>query len=186
MLTIACVFKSGGDYTLDYVLKLKNAVERNTTQKYEFICLGDSSFFTNQLSDNLPGWWSKIELFKLVGNILYFDLDTVILRNIDEMISIAERLKFNEFVGVRAFNPIRSQKKETQFNSGMMAWNGNFKFIYNLFDYDKERSNPDKSMIGDQDYISRQLRDFNKQISFWQDKMEGVYSYKRHCKKRFA
>lgn len=182
MVTVACVFKSGGDYNLDYVLKLRSSVERNTTKKTEFICLGDSSFFANQLSDNLPGWWSKIELFKLVGNILYFDLDTIILRNIDEMISIAESLQFNEFVGIKAFNPIRNQCEDTKFNSGIMAWNGNFKFIYDNFNLKKAINNPDKRMIGDQDYISRSLREIQIKIKFWQDEMEGIHSYKRHCK----
>ncbi len=182
MITIACVFKSGGDYNLDYVLKLRNSIERNTTKRVGFICLGDSSFFANELSDNLPGWWSKIELFKLVGNVLYFDLDTVILGNIDEMISVAEKLQFNEFVGLRAFNPNRSQCVETSMNSGVMAWNGNFKFMYDNFNLKKEVNNPDKRMIGDQDYISRELRHKEIKIKFWQDEVKGIYSYKRHCK----
>lgn len=92
---IVCVLKTGGIvYDNGYVNALAEAVARNTTVPYEFVCLTDSQepFLPSvhkviQLEHAFPGWWSKIELFSapyLDGKrVTFFDLDTVITSNID-------------------------------------------------------------------------------------------------------
>lgn len=183
MITIACVLKHGGDYDERYVKSLHESIGRNIHDyKFDFICLSGVYNALNQLTDNWQGWWSKIELFKLVGKVLYFDLDTVILHNIDYMFELTNRLATNEFIGIKSFNPTRNQKEETIFASGIMAWNGDFRFVYDNFDYHKEKIGLGKGRMRDQDYISRELRARNIKIKFWQDEMGGIYSYKNHCK----
>lgn len=181
MITVACVLKLGGDYNGDYVYRLYKSIKRNTNFCFEFVCLSDEREARSRLKNDWLGWWAKIELFNLKGRVLYFDLDTVILNNIDCIFEVVNGLGTNEFMGVKAFHPERCLKEETNFNSSIMAWNGNFKFIYDNFDYDKEKNNIDESMFGDQDYISRELRVRNVKIRFWQDEIGGLYSYKKHC-----
>ena len=57
----------GEKYGPEYVFKLKSAVERHLTQPHNFWCITDKPElypFSIQ-SDDLPGYWSKISVFKL-------------------------------------------------------------------------------------------------------------------------
>ncbi len=95
--TVVCM-KWGKKYGPDYVNKLYNMVERNLTLPFKFICFTDDS---NGLSPNVEArplpelnlpegperGWRKLSLFGdvgLEGRILFLDLDTVIVSNIDD------------------------------------------------------------------------------------------------------
>ncbi len=176
-IAVLCVLKSGGDYDVTYVEKLRNMVARNVTIPYRFVCLTDmpvSCCQTISLKDNLPGWWSKIELFRpgLVSadRIIYFDLDTIIVGNIDEFL-----LEDGGFVALGNLHPFR---KRNPFGSGMMAWDNNKKYS---FLYSKYNVILHKGFRGDQDYIKVMLDGDGKEITYWQKKHKGVYSYKYNC-----
>jgi len=78
MITIACVCV-GDKYGPEYVDKLSSMVSRHTTLPFEFECIREST---------LPGWWAKLDLFKKrEERILYIDLDTVIVGNIDRLLT---------------------------------------------------------------------------------------------------
>lgn len=126
-VNFVCVLKSGGDYDSDYVFKLYNAIERNYSKEFNFYCLTDTPLnheFINEipLIHNWDGWWSKIELFRpeLFHDFsIYFDLDTVILDNIDEFV---DSLKDISFGGLRGFNQAGRLKTNNQnFASGIMV-----------------------------------------------------------------
>ena len=125
MLTVACVYKTGGDYTAEYVARLRAGVERHLTGG-EWACVSDDpKVATHRLFHGWPGWWSKIELFRLfAGPTLYLDLDTVITGDLSEIAAAAERYPFvmlSDF-----FHPRRAQ-------SGVMAWHGDQSPIYREF-----------------------------------------------------
>jgi hypothetical protein len=98
MLTVACVFKSGGKYDeADYVGKLARAVGRHLTVPHRFICLTDAKRMLTAdvdvvpLEKNWPGYWSKIEVYRpglFKGPLLYLDLDTVISGSIDGLVAV--------------------------------------------------------------------------------------------------
>ena len=92
---IVCL-KHGTKYSSEYVNKLYNMVKRHCTIPHTFVC------FTDDVRDINPeiktinlkeigvyGWWYKPMFFDknfpLDGTILYFDLDVVICRNIDNL-----------------------------------------------------------------------------------------------------
>lgn len=123
-LTIATVLKLGGDYDETYVNKLAAAIKRHTTKKYKFACLTDAdenNFDKNLVDDIIPlelglaSYWSKLELFRpelFSGNqVLYFDLDTLIIDNIDEFLSYG-----GDFMGLRNFNNLIT------LGSGILGW----------------------------------------------------------------
>jgi len=180
-LVIICVLKSGGDFGVSYVSKLKHMLTRHVTVPYEFICLTDVLAVsclckTIKLQDDYPGWWSKIELFRKglvdADRIVYFDLDTVILDNIDAFL---ERDEY--FIGLRPFNPERKRNLHL-FGSGNMSWknDGGLNFIYDEFRvFDMRR------FRGDQNYIGRKLEEKGIPLNFWQLLVSGVYSFKRQC-----
>ena len=92
-LTVACVYKTGGVYTREYVNRLRHSVAANLHWPHQWVCLSDDpEVGTHALHENLPGWWSKFELMTLTGGrVLYFDLDTVIHGDITPL-AYVERL----------------------------------------------------------------------------------------------
>lgn len=95
MTNIVCL-KVGQAFSADYVNKLRVQVANNVTLPYRFICLTDDP--TDVIADCLPvdpwlpKWWGKLTVFKkdpygLTGKILFIDLDTIIVDNIDALLT---------------------------------------------------------------------------------------------------
>lgn len=91
MTTVACVLRSGGTYTIEHVARLRDGVRKHLGA-HRFVCLSDVDVDCERiaLTENWSGWWSKLELFRpdLEGNLLYFDLDTVIAGDLSDMAGI--------------------------------------------------------------------------------------------------
>lgn len=98
-LTVACVYKTGGVYTPEYVKRLRHSVASWLRWPYEWVCLSDDpGVATNALHENLPGWWSKFEVMTLGrGRVLYFDLDTVINGDITPLACVTELTLLRDF-----------------------------------------------------------------------------------------
>lgn len=174
-LTVACVLKSGGVFDEEYVTNLKNMVKRNTSIEHNFVVLSDYDDMpvkNIRLINNLPDWWSKLELFRLNGPVLYFDLDTVILDDITDLVKSVSRMPEGEVRMLVPFNPAR--KRAGNWASGVMAWHGDFRFILNNYRYRKNGKG------WDQVYIFRSL--MNKGIDIKSiNEFMPMHSYKRHC-----
>jgi hypothetical protein len=118
---------------------------------------------------DLVKWWNKLYLFKpgvLSGRILFIDLDTVIVGNLDEIACYS-----GPFCILRDFH------KQLLYGSGLMAWEGGVgahiweDFVMN--------GCPDVSR-GDQMWIQRRMPD----PDFFQDLYPGqCVSYKVHSVK---
>lgn len=85
MTIIATVLKSGGQYTPEHVRMLEDQLGHDVplTVYTDFIdVLASRGKLARPLTYELPGWWSKMELFNPAkdDDIIYFDLDTVIRR----------------------------------------------------------------------------------------------------------
>lgn len=173
MVTIACVLKSGGDYTVGYVDALWKAVVKNSAYPINLVCLSNikGEHQDIALKDNLPGWWSKIELFKLKGPVVYLDLDTVIVGSIDPLIELACLCGEDEFFMLRALNPKRKRA------SGVMIWNGDWSWIHSEF-----KDKYIERIRWDQKYIELKLARREIKAKSIQDYITGIYSYKLHCK----
>jgi hypothetical protein len=88
--TVVCVLRSGAEYVPDHVRKLYEGVKKYwpTDQLLRFVALTDIPIHTTGIEERplcygWNGWWSKMELFERLqddlGDILYFDLDTIIV-----------------------------------------------------------------------------------------------------------
>lgn len=140
---VACVLKSGGPYTPEYVDRLKQGVDKNLSG-HEFVCLSDIEVPCKRipLVNNYSGWWSKIELLRITGSVLYFDLDTVITGDLSDIAHYPHR-----------FTMLKDFSKDTPA-SGVMAWNGDFSHVYRDFDPNKVGRYPGH---GDQGYIGSRV-----------------------------
>jgi hypothetical protein len=95
MINVVC-FKWGTEFGPEYVNKLYNSVKRNTTMDINFICYTENpsgvECETREFLEPLPHWWYIIGLFNkshgFTDKVVYMDLDTVILDNIDHILSI--------------------------------------------------------------------------------------------------
>jgi hypothetical protein len=87
--SIACVLKRSDDYDFDYVSKLREGIERHA-KGVDFLCLVGSEW---------PGWWCKMELFRpeIKGDLVYFDLDTIIAGSLDDLLSIDSLAMLSDF-----------------------------------------------------------------------------------------
>lgn len=180
MLTVACVLKHGPEYGPEHVAALAAGVRRHLAIPHRIVCLTDMPGSVERigvepvlLEHGWPGWWSKIELFRpglFKGPVLYADLDTVIVSNIDDMVE-GHRFTVLRSFWVRPGHP--------RIGSGLMAWNEDLSRLYRRF-----AEKPETVMAvskttenwGDQGFI----QGFSPvRMERWQDKFPGrVISYK--------
>lgn len=160
-LKVCCVLKSGGDYTPEYVERLKEGVDKHLSW-HQFICLSDMDVPDRiPLENNWPGWWSKLEIFKLTGKVLYFDLDTVINGDLSEIADYPHRFTMlQDFI--QPYNA-----------SGMMAWDGDYSNLYHEF---KPGHIEQYKRGGDGEYIRKRINADTFQNLF----PELIASHKMH------
>jgi len=175
-------------YGADYVNRLYNMVKRNTTLPFKFICYTDDAngllpeiqarpLPEMDLPEGPERGWRKLSLFKkdidLSGRILFLDLDTVIVRNIDDYFTID-----GDFILIRHWKPSKTQGiGETgvyRFEAGAHA------DLYENFmaNIDEVKAN----FRHEQAYVCDALSRQNK-LSFWPS--EWMPSFKYDCMRWF-
>jgi hypothetical protein len=151
-LIVVCI-KWGTKYPPEYVNHLARSVRRCLAIPHRFVCLTDNprgidhDIETTPFTEELPGWWNKIALFKprihdLQGTLLYLDLDLVIIRNIDGVASYPGR-----FVAVPTF------RRAGEFASACMRFEiGCHQRVWDLFE--PRADHVIKEIYGDQNWIN--------------------------------
>jgi len=155
MLTVACVLKTSGVYKPEWVYKLKRSIERNLTIPHRFICLSDVSLDCDHIpleEDNPhPGYWYKLQLFKpgnLTGEVLYFDLDVVVSKSLDEFVKNL-RSRPESFL-------MFEQTEPKIKNSSVLYWKEDHSYLYETYRSNRERYRCNyntETRIGDQAFI---------------------------------
>lgn len=167
---ILAVYKSGGGYKSEYVERLKKQCAKYAPG-VPFFCLDDDF-----LQHGWPGWWSKMEIFKQPGPVLYIDLSSTIHGRLDPLLKAAEEY---DFIVNRDPNP-----RQRFVQSCVMAWSGDMHWLYELF-----HANADKYIAeyntarwwGDQGFIEANVEN----RVYWQDILpNAVASYKKHWLKK--
>lgn len=163
MNTVVCVLKSGvfkpwtqKDYTVEYgphhVQWLRDQFTLHASAPHRFVCLTDMhvpGVETRPLRDNLPGWWSKLEIFREFRKAAYVDLDTVLTGDVSENL-------FNK----HTFTMAAHMTKRHGVNSSAMSWNGDYSFLYDRFMARKDEIMAEyvySGHWGDQDFIKDTL-----------------------------
>lgn len=167
MLTVWCVYW-GNKYDKAYVYALRDMVREHLTIPHEFICITTDRFDgirTRKPPVSYSGWWQKIGLFAPTvasGPSLYFDLDTVIVGNIDYLADYT-----NTFSAPANW----AQSGHGGIQSSVMAWPGNWHAPSKAIDYSLDSDR----FYGDQEFLWDLLGDD------WQ-RIPGIGSYKYHCR----
>ena len=125
MITVACVYW-GTKFPVEYVHNLKSMVERNTTIDHQFICLSDKKVKgveTRILKPGYDGWWNKLQLFdpaqNLGNRVVYLDLDTLIVNNIDWLLEYQ-----GNFMGIEDVGAVNDHQPHLKgvMQSGVMSF----------------------------------------------------------------
>jgi len=194
----ACVIHGTG-YDWIYVERLYNMLSRNLPNGIRFHVytehdrLVPDHMIKHVLTDwpEISGlrraWWYKLQLFNSEhhqGNLLYFDLDTVILRDI----SWIPQLPTEYLWGIRDFKHLQRPGYST-LNSSVMWWNvDRMSWVWDQFNTTNV-VNTTRQYPGDQDYLNavlgqnriRYLEDSQIQSWRWQC-LDGGYNFntRRH------
>jgi hypothetical protein len=177
----------GGANPIQYVKNLRNMVARHTTIDYDFYCITDRQIDLDGVNVielpthitkwkfNLPKFYMHADHQAIKGRrILFFDLDTVIVGNIDEFLLYGRYL-----CTIKPFNPtnwhVSTPGGVLSFVGGETAW------IWN-----KVKEQPEfwvKTTGGKERLILNRLEPKGK-WDRWQDILPGqLVSYKRHVVK---
>lgn len=171
MIHIICI-KWGNKYNSNYVDKLFRGIRRNTSKEFIFTCFTDDGqhikedvriqpipFFTGDWNSKI-GLYNK-KLYVPGEQIFYFDLDTVVVGNLDEIFEYR-----GDFILLRDFY------RANGFGSGLMSFAPEaVDFMWT--NYTKGY----KPRHGDQGWCEEQY----PTADIWQEKYPGkVISYKVH------
>lgn len=183
MINVICV-KHGSKYNSDYVNKLHNMVMRHLTIPHNFICFTENPTNINSAINIQPlpsypilGWWWKTYIFSKdhynQNDInLFFDLDMVIVKNINHFIDYLP----DQFVGLRDVKRIFISDIK-KLGSAVMKWPaGMYSDIWDNFKDDLSISS---RFRGDQDWIWHL---HNSTIKFFPD--DWIRSYKWEIRSR--
>lgn len=167
-LIVCCVMvKNYEGMGADYVNILHRAVTKNLTVPHRFVCFTDIPHGIECETRPIEGdgWYAKLFLFKefTQGRVIFFDLDTLIVGNIDYLA---------DYTGEMAM--LRNFYSPANYGSGVMLWRGGFG--HHITDAYVAEGCPDIPG-GDQVYIERHTR-----ADLLQELFPGqVISYKVHA-----
>lgn len=172
-MIFATVLRGGREYTVEHVHKLRDMVQEHAPEM-QFVCLTDSSPQCERipLEKNYPGWWAKMELFKLQGPVLYMDLDTVICGDMSYWI---DQIEHSNFAILR--DVYRGEREPYAMQSSIMYWSGDMSDVWEEFSANPDFSHPN----GDQGWLEQHLDN----VAYIQDFTDDVVSYKAHIQKGY-
>jgi hypothetical protein len=181
----ACVIH-GDVYSWTYVERLYNMLSRHISQgiRFHVYTENDRPVPAPMIKHALPnwnisgprsGWWYKMKLFDSTmhaGPLLYFDLDVVIVNNIDWICKLPSQF----FWSVRDFKYLW-KSNHYSVNSSIMWWDtSQFDYVWKQFE---QQNLPalTKKYRGDQDYIGQAVQ--NNQLRFLDS--ERIKSWRWQC-----
>jgi len=186
-ITVICVLWKGKfkahkydnpNYDERWVERLGNMVRRRLNVPHEFVCLSNTDIRVPgcrviSLKHNLPGWWSKLEIFREYlpirqGKVLYLDLDVIIVGDLMPLLQYD-----NDITICDTF--VREDEKDIRglhrgYNSSVMV----FKHPTKARIFKKFIKRKDYWMMkyrGDQDYLKAMFPRFGKFPQGWIKKL---------------
>ena len=183
-VTVLCVLKSGGEYLPKHAARLYDQFLRHAPSEASFLCItdwadavADLNVPASPLRQVWPGWWSKICAFEVHGPVLYLDLDTSIVGDLEPLLAVARDAPLcmcRGFWGDQDPNP---------WNSSVMGWAGDAGVIYREFGKSPKAhmsAYGGKDKWGDQAFIKDHWPGGADSIWLWQDELPGqILSFKR-------
>lgn len=181
MYNVICL-KWGTKFSPEYVNRLFYGVRRNTTLPFTFHCFTDDATGLHRdikIHDlpykNIEGWWQKLYLFSnelpIEGRVLFLDLDTLVVGNIDQIIS--------QSTGFIVLRDMFAQKSDNVGSAVISFEIGKHTHIWDEFIKNPQAAIRSLHPHGDQRWIQKQQLD----RQYWQDLFPSqVISFKVQCR----
>lgn len=189
----------GDKYSDADVIQLQRQVEANIERPHKFYCLSDRErdlpgavvmrLASDQARD-FPGWWAKLLLFRLTwGQVLYLDLDVIIVDALDGLLSDRLAMPKNWAQSGHGGGQSSVMSWHNDFENGLhAAFNGAPGYGWIVDEFNPElvgepaggnhgRYGP-LELWGDQEFITHVAGPPGEHVFA----MDGVYSYKYHCR----
>jgi len=169
---VACVLRSGGDYTPEHVAHLAEGIKTYLPNS-DIVCLSDVPVPVTRihLRHDWPGWWSKMELFApwIDGDILFLDLDTIITGDLADIAAVKKLTLLRDFY------------RPNGLGSGLMYLpQAERRSLWNHWIIRPSRYMAEAGRGGDQAYLEKH---WMKRADRWQDVLPGqIVSYKVHVR----
>ncbi len=151
-------------------------VKRNLTFAFQFHCMTEDAQDINPEINILPletsdltGWWYKLHIFKkdfygLEGQLLFIDLDMVIIKNLDEFFTYTPE-KFCIMPELNNSGRYGSCLMRLEIGKQTLVWDN----------FASNSAAITQRLHGDQDWIFQQLPNASLWPKTW------IQSYKYHC-----
>jgi hypothetical protein len=158
---------------------LQAGVQQHLFLHDRFVCLTDQRLPGVECipleRKGVIGWWNKLELFRrglFSGQVAYFDLDTMIIRDVCDMFSTP-----------RAFASLTSWNRPELLASGVMTWTASDALAPIFEDFSPKDIDRylRKERWGDQGWIQDKLTTFESLNELYP---ERIVSYKYHVRKQ--
>jgi len=136
VLRVVTVMRSGGEFKLEHARALREQFAKHITVPHEFICLTDTPGHDTDfwpLLHDWPGWWSMLEMFRVVGPALYVDLDAVVIGNLDHLAVAVCALAEDEAILLHQLTPNGRPSRRWPWTTGVTAWGGDLRPVYEEF-----------------------------------------------------
>jgi len=175
-----CTVYFEGFYTPDYVAKLYDSLHKHTSVDFEFICISDNknikadTILPYNHYSNVKKHWHKLKFFSpLFANqnknddIIIMDIDQVIVKNIDELISWP--VKENELVTYGQW-----WDNKLGINGGFYKFkSGSLKFVWDDFIKSPEywqlhyynKGDVHKKWYGEQNYVKWKIQEHKARLT---------------------
>ena len=157
MITFVCVLKVGGGFShrsgsslfkQEHAVRLAKMSNEHCPVEHEVICMTDmprpqtveyieeneSVIKIEPLRLNMPGWWSKLEAYRIPGPAILFDLDTSIVGDLTPLVRVVNRLDPNEIILLRPWR-VGSAEEQRTWTTGVVAWSGDMTHLYEEIRY---------------------------------------------------
>jgi hypothetical protein len=166
---IVTVLRSGGDYTLDHVERLRGQCAKWAPDA-EFCALTD---IDGTLRHDWPGWWCKMAAYEDVSEpFLLVDLDTTIVGPLDDILARRELTVLSDFYKPRQ---IQSSFMLVTPDAAAKAWAA---WIADPERHMRECVTPQR--WGDQGFLESV---WGRDVARWQDVLPGAcVSWKVDCR----
>lgn len=181
MGAIFCVLRSGGEYKAKHVETLYKNIASYLPKDMRFVCLSDVDVPCERLnlSYGWSGWYAKMEICRpdIAGDMLYIDLDTVVVGSLDGVLAVRRTTVLRDF-----YWDCKPNKNRDSVGSGLMYLTAEDRArVWQYWSAAPQARQREAGEIGDQQVFQAVI---GETADRWQDVLPGqILSYKADIKK---
>ena len=182
MTTVACLYVRGEyPYTVQYVARLREMVDRWMDRPFRFVCLTDRPDTLPPgvepiRVDKLHGFapWTKLQLFNPArgwsGRVLYLDLDVLIVAPLAQLLDVPAQFAITDDPTGKQGRDSFKRQIVRRFNSSVMVWDGGTQTDL----YTSWSPAVSDRLSGDQDHIGEQQPEVYRLPRAWFPRLSEV------------